>query len=82
MGTSNIAVRAEISSIPMRIRASAQILKFYYRIILGSVNELLKQTFQNIVNISINPYSQFLTLLADCDIPLRERAGLLYYMYK
>ncbi len=69
-GTSNIGVRSEIAYTPMRIRVVSQILKFYYRMKLGSVNTLLDQTFINVSNIGINPFSKILALLADCKIPL------------
>ena len=69
-GASNIAVRTEISCIPLRIKISAQILKFYYRMKLGSMNDLLNQTFKNIADIALNPFARFLTLLTDCNFPL------------
>ncbi len=64
-GASNIGVRCEMSNIPLRIYATSQILKFYYRLKLGCQNSLVNEFFKALCNNTLNPFSRFLTLLVD-----------------
>ncbi len=64
-GTSNIGVRTELLRFPLRQFISSQILKFYYRLKLGSSNKLLNNFFTNLYQTRHNPFSEFLTLLTN-----------------
>ncbi len=69
-GASNIGVRCEMSNTPLRIFATSQTLKFYYRLKLGCENRLVQDVFKTICDNTINPFSEFLTLLVDSKITL------------
>ncbi len=70
MGTSNIGVRAELLRFPLRYFISSQILKFYYRLKLGSKNNLLNNFFTNLHQLHHNPFSEFLTMLSNAGAEL------------
>ena len=69
-GASNVGVRCEISQVPLRTFATSQILKYYNRLKLGSKNVLVQEVFQAICDSTVNPFSKFLTLIADCNVIL------------
>ncbi len=55
---------------PIRQFISSQILKFYYRLKLGSSNKLLNNFFTNLYQLHHNPFSEFLTLLTNAGAEL------------
>ena len=65
-GASNVGVRCEFSQLPLRVYATSQSLKYYYRLKLGSSNILVQDIFKAICNVTNNPFSQFLSMLDDC----------------
>ncbi len=69
-GASNVGVRCEFSLMPLRTYATSQILKYYQRLKLGSNNGLIQDVFTALCNTTINPFSNFLTMLSDCKVKL------------
>ncbi len=76
-GACNIAVRSELGKYPLRFYILSQILKYYYRVKLGCKNMMLNNLFNELCDISVNPFSKLLTLLVDCkltiDAPLNRK---------
>ena len=60
----------EFGRLPLRFYAVSQILKFYYRLRIGCKNALLVKVFNAISEATLNPFSQILTTLVDCNMKL------------
>ncbi len=67
---SNVAVRSEFGRLPLRFYALSQILKFYYRLKIGCKNVLLVKVFNALSDATVNPFSQILTTLVECNMKL------------
>ncbi len=69
-GTSNVGVRSELFRLPLRFYVTSQIYKFYSRLKLGSKNQLLNEFFKELYTTVGNPFSKFLTMIADCGVEI------------